>query len=165
MTSPPAPLSPAHGRLCVLLAALLWSFSGTFVKVLTTGTRFDLGLDEPRLSPQQIACFRTLLGGFVLLLALRPREVTFRPLLPVLMCCFAVMNVLFVTATSLGTAAEAILLQYTAPLWAFVGCVWWLKEPADRRSLVAILIGVAGVGVIIVGGWQGSRLDVVGMAL
>ena len=38
-------LTTAHGRLCIVLAALLWSTSGAFTKLLTQPTGF--GLDQP----------------------------------------------------------------------------------------------------------------------
>ena len=42
----------AKGRLCIIVAAILWSLGGAFTKVLTEDTAF--GLNEPpleRLSP------------------------------------------------------------------------------------------------------------------
>src|SRR5690242_7229541 len=48
------PLVPAaHGRLLIVLAAVLWSLSGGFTKVLTTDT--PLGLNSPKLTPERIA--------------------------------------------------------------------------------------------------------------
>ena len=64
---------------------------------------------------------------------------------------FAVMNALFVSAMALGKAANAILLQYTAPMWMYLASVWCLGEPADRRSSVTLAIGLAGIGLIIYG--------------
>src|SRR5262249_25464658 len=55
--------------------------------------------------------------------------------------------------------------QYTAPMWMFLASVWWLGERADVRSLVALLIGLAGIAVIVVGGWQGGELGIIGIAL
>jgi drug/metabolite transporter (DMT)-like permease len=109
------PLSAAQGRLCVVLAAVLWSTSGAFTKVLREDTRF--GLNEPPLPPLQIAFFRALFAAAVLLPLLRPRDLSFRPALLATGACFAARNALFVSAMALGPAANAILLQYTAPLW------------------------------------------------
>src|SRR6516162_4657595 len=55
---PERTLSPAHGRLCVVLAALLWSTSGAFPKLLREAT--PLGLNQPEVKPLQIAFFRVL---------------------------------------------------------------------------------------------------------
>jgi drug/metabolite transporter (DMT)-like permease len=65
----------------------------------------------------------------------------------------------------MGTAANAIFLQYTAPLWVYLAGIWWLGEKADQRSTVAVAAGMLGVAVILAGGWQGERLDVIGLAL
>jgi drug/metabolite transporter (DMT)-like permease len=78
---------------------------------------------------------------------------------------FAAMNGLFVRALTLGTAANAIFLQYTAPLWVYLAGIWWFGERPDRRSTVAVAAGMLGVAVILSGGWQGERLDVIGYAL
>ena len=50
-------------------------------------------------------------------------------------------------------------------MWMFLACVTVLREPVDRRSLVAVLIGLLGVAVIVWGGWKGGQLDVVLLAL
>ena len=163
MATPAAPAAVARGRLCVLLAAVLWSLGGALTKVLTKPTPF--GLDEPPVHPLQIACFRALFASLVLLPALRPREVRLRPLMAVMVVCFALMNACYVSALALGTAANAILLQYTAPMWMYVASVWWLGESADRRNLAALLAGGAGIAVIIAGGWQEAQLSVIALGL
>jgi drug/metabolite transporter (DMT)-like permease len=70
-----------------------------------------------------------------------------------------------VSALTLGTAANAIWLQYTAPMWMYLASVWWLGEPADRRSSGALAFGLCGVAVIVWGGWQEEQLAVVAIAL
>ncbi|HJT77766.1 MAG TPA: DMT family transporter [Gemmataceae bacterium] len=160
---PAAPFPPAHGRLCVALAALLWSTSGAFTKVLTLPT--PLGLHEPTITALQIACGRSLFGALVLLPALRRRDLSFRPLMAVMVLSFVLMNATFVSAQALGTAANAIVLQYTGPLWMYLASVWLLGERADRRNLTALGIGLAGVAVIVGGGWQAGELATVGVGL
>lgn len=158
-----APPSAAHGRICIVLAALAWSTSGAFTKVLTKDT--PLVLNKPPIDPSLIACLRVFFAGAVLLPFLRRRDVSFRPMMLVMVGCFAAMNYMFVRALAEGTAASAILLQYTAPMWMFFVSVWWLGERADLRSLVALGIGLAGIAIIVVEGWQGSQLLVVGLGL
>src|SRR6516164_428663 len=105
MKSPEGAAGPTagHGRLCVVLAALLWSTSGAFTKVLTLETR--LGLNDPPISPLLIACLRVLFAGIVLVPTLRRRDVSFQPMILVTALCFTVMNATFVSALALGTAA------------------------------------------------------------
>jgi drug/metabolite transporter (DMT)-like permease len=152
-----------QGRLCVALAALLWSTSGAFTKVLTHRT--FLGLDTPEIQPLQIACGRVLFAGIVLLPTIRRRDISFRPTMVFMAISFALMNATFIWAMSVGTAANAIVLQYTAPMWMYLASVWWLGESPDRRNRIALIIGLFGIGVIFAGGWQGGQLKVVVIAL
>jgi drug/metabolite transporter (DMT)-like permease len=155
--------SPAQGRLLIVAAAVLWSTSGMFKAFLIEPT--PLGLNEPRLEPMQIAAGRVLFAGLVLLPLLRRRDVTFRPLMAFTALTFAAMNAMFMGAMVLGKAANAILLQYTAPLWLYLLGVWLLREPADRRGVVAVAVGTLGIGVIVYGGWEGEQAIVVLLGL
>ncbi len=156
--------SLTQGRLCIVLAALLWSTSGAFTKILTKDTSF--GLNEPHVFAIQIAFYRVLFAGLVLAPTLRRPDISWRGLMLVSAACFAVMNFLFVTAMDLGTAANAILLQYTAPMWMYLASISLLGERPDRRSSVALAIGLAGIGVIVAGTWEGGgQLMVVLIAL
>jgi DME family drug/metabolite transporter len=155
--------TPAQGRLYVALAALLWSTSGAFTKILTRDT--FLGLNTPEVQPLQIACCRVLFAGLVLLPTIRRRDISFRPMMAAMAISFAVMNATFIWAMAVGTAANAIVLQYTAPMWMYLASIGWLGEAADRRNFIALIIGLVGIGVIFVGGWQGGQLAVVAIAL
>jgi drug/metabolite transporter, DME family len=152
-----------RGRLCIALAALLWSTSGAFTKVLTLDTA--LGLNTPKIDHLQIAFYRTLFAGLVLLPMLRRGDLSFRPLMLGMAACFAIMNATFVSALALGTAANAILLQYTGPMWMYLASVWWLGEPPDRRSFAALLIGILGIGIIVWGGRKEAQLDIIAIGL
>jgi drug/metabolite transporter (DMT)-like permease len=96
---------------------------------------------------------------------LRPRDISFSPLLVATALVFAVMNATFVSAMALGSAANAILLQYTAPLWLYLIGVGLMGEPADRRGTIALFIGLAGIAVIVYGGWHGEQGVVVALGL
>jgi drug/metabolite transporter (DMT)-like permease len=156
-----------HGRLCVVLAAVLWSTSGGFTKLLTKPTA--LHLNEPELSGLQLAFARVLFAGLALTPLLRRSDIAFRPAMLATAATFAAMNALFVSAMAGGKAANAILLQYTAPMWMYLVSVWWLRESADRRGAVSLVIGMAGIGIIIAGGSFGKGeegdLRVIALAL
>jgi drug/metabolite transporter (DMT)-like permease len=158
-----APPPASQGRLYVLAAALLWSTSGAFTKILTRETAFHL--NEPEVHALQIAFYRALFAGLFFVPFLRRTEFSFRPMMIPMVVSFAVMNTSFVAAMKLGTAANAILLQYTAPMWMYLGCVWLLGEASDRRSLLAFAIGLIGIAVIVVGGWDGDQLPGVQLGL
>jgi DME family drug/metabolite transporter len=159
MSSP----SLAPARLCILLAALLWSTSGAFTKVLRENT--GLGLNEPTIDPLSIAFWRVVFAAVVFLPMIRRNELTFRPALWLTGLAFAIMNVLFISAMALGSSANTILLQYTAPMWVYLICVGVLGEPADQRDTVTLMIGLVGIGVLLAGGWVGSQLPAITLAL
>jgi DME family drug/metabolite transporter len=163
--------TPAQGRLYILIAALLWSLSGAFTTALTQPT--FAGVDEPAIEtlsvggkevPIQIACYRVVFAGLVLLPTLRRGEITVRPLMLVMLLSFALMNASFITAQALGTAANAILLQYSAPLWMYLAGLW-AGEASDRRGTWSLFLGLFGVAIIVGGGWQEGELAVIAIGL
>lgn len=156
-------LTPARGRLCILIAAVVWSTSGAFTKVLTRDT--PLGLNEPALGPLPLAFYRALFAGLALVPFLRRSNLSFRPMMVPMTVIFAVMNATFISAMALGTAAGAIFLQYTAPVWLYLAGIWWLGERGDRRTLTTILISLAGIAAIVIGGWNDGQLGVVALGL
>ncbi len=143
--------SPVSARLFLVLAAVLWSTGSLFMRLLDTPTA--LGLHEPALSPIQKAFYRALFAGLCLAPFVRRRDVRFRPAMGVLVGTFAIMNALYISALGLGSAANAIFLQNSSPVWVFFLGLWLLGEKSDRRSLCAILIGFLGVVVIVAGNW------------
>src|SRR5262249_39119426 len=150
-------------RLMIVLAAVLWSTSGAFTKLLTRETA--LGLHEPAVEPLQIAAWRVLFAGLTLVPLLRRRDLTFRGPMVLTALSFALMNALYISALALGTSANAVLLQYTAPMWMYLASVWLLGEAADGRGAVSVAIGLCGIALIVCGGWQGGQLPVVALGL
>jgi drug/metabolite transporter (DMT)-like permease len=96
---------------------------------------------------------------------LRRRDIQFRPMMFVMVACFALMNATFISAQALGTAANAILLQNSAPLWLCLVSIFWLGEAPDRRGTISLFVGLLGIAIIIGGGWQEGELTVVGIGL
>jgi drug/metabolite transporter (DMT)-like permease len=58
---------------------------------------------------------------------------------------YAATTVLFVTANKLTTAANAILLQYTAPVWIALFGAWFLGERATRADWATIVVVFGGM--------------------
>lgn len=161
--APATSLTLNQGRLLILLAAILWSLSGGFTKILTQNV--VVHFEAPPVTGIQIAFYRIFFAGLVLTPTLRRADFTFRRPMIAMVICFAIMNATFVLAMAWGKAANAILLQYSAPLWMYLASVYWLGEAADRRSSVALVAGLVGIGVIIWGGWQDAEGFVVMIAL
>lgn len=134
-------MNAASGRLWVALAAILWSSSGLFVKA-------DTFASWPAESRGIVLAFwRALFAGVLLLPAVRRPEWNVR-LVP-LCLAFAAMNVTYLSAMSLTTAANAIWLQSTAPWWVFLVGVLVLGEPFARNERGPLVVGGLGMAVIL----------------
>ncbi len=170
------PAEVQRGRLLIVVAAVLWSTSGAFTKILTRPTPLDL--DQPlegfawsgHVFPVQIAFYRALFASLMFGLFLRPRDVQFGSrftfgLLLLMGACFACMNITFVSAQALGTAANAILLQYSAPLWMVLASITLLGEPSDRRNTIMLAFGMLGIGIIVASGWTEGDVSVMAIGL
>jgi drug/metabolite transporter, DME family len=129
------------GRLCVLLAAVMWSSSGLFAKA----PLFDEWPADER--GPLLAFWRALFAGLLLLPAVRAPRFDLK-LVP-LCACFVAMNITYLTAMTLTTAANAIWLQSTAPWWVFLAGVMFLREPFSRAERLPLLIGGLGLAIIL----------------
>ncbi len=111
------------------------------------------GLNDPALTPLQIAFYRGLFGGLAVLALVRYKEITVRPRMVWMVLAFTAMSGLYLSALGLGPAANAIFLQNTAPLWVFVFGVAVLGERSDSRGWQTALLGAAGAVVLVAGNW------------
>ena len=139
--SPGVTSASRRSRLLLVLVAVLWSTSGLFAKApwLLAWPLETRGI--------LLAFWRTLFAGiFLFPLVKRPRW-SWR-LLPTGMI-FAVMNVTYLTAVSHGTAANAIWLQNTAPLWVLIFTVVCLRQPITRREWPMLAFGMGGIALIL----------------
>jgi len=144
-------------RFTLVIAAILWSSGSFFTRVLTAETPF--ALNDPKLTPVQIALWRGLFAGIALIPLLRRVDLRFHPLMPWMVGCFAVMCGLYLSALGLGNAANAILLQNTAPVWVYFIGVYLLGQQPDRGALRSTLLGLFGALLIIVGNWPHADND------
>lgn len=125
----------AQGRLLVLCAGGLWSLGGVFIKSLN-------------LHPLTIVFYRSFFAALFFLPCARAdrRQAGFSLVISALSYTAAVST--FVWANKLTTAANAIVLQYTAPIFVFLFARFLFGDSVSRNNLVALLAGMAGIGVI-----------------
>jgi drug/metabolite transporter, DME family len=69
------------------------------------------------------------------------------------------MTVCFLIATTETAAANAIILQYTSPLWVFLISPLVLHERLRLTEGMALMVSMAGVAVIFLGNQSGSALS------
>jgi DME family drug/metabolite transporter len=147
MTKP----SSSTPRLLIVAAAVLWSLSALFVRLLQEP--LGLGLDTPRIDPLVIAAYRSLFAGLMLLPFVPMADMRIRLPTAGAALCFGAMSGLYLMALGHGAAANAILLKYTAPLWVALATVALTGERLKLRNLAGVLVGVFGTAVIVVGNW------------
>jgi len=118
--------------LYLALAAILWSSSGLFVKILDW-------------QPISILAGRSFFASIVFLIYLRriPTRFSMWQLLAAAM--FILTQFLFITSTKLTTAANAIFLQYTMPIYVVLLAYWLLGEKPTRTDWLSMLVIFIGL--------------------
>jgi drug/metabolite transporter (DMT)-like permease len=125
-------LSKSAGILAMAGTAFLWSIAGLFIKVIDW-------------NPIAIAGTRSLIASIVIFIYLRHPKIHLSfPQIAAAVTNAATM-LLFVSANKTTTAANAIILQYFAPvLTVFIGAML-LKERARAEHYVALPLVAAGM--------------------
>jgi drug/metabolite transporter (DMT)-like permease len=121
---------------------MLWSSGGLFIKLLPLG-----GF--------QIAACRSLVAAVTITIVLRLRRqalsVDLDPLSLACSLSYAMVLILFVVATKLTTAANAIFLQYAAPIYLLFLEPWTFRRPFPRRDLWAVAACMGGMALFFAG--------------
>ena len=140
------PLNPVY---YVLFAVLLWSTGGMFIKL---ATNFDA---------YQVTFFRSLLAGITVLIITRKNGLRINAFGIMCSVIYATLLFLFVWATKHTTAANAIFLQYTAPVYILILAPFVIGEKFHLKDLVTVIFCLAGmslffVGDLTIGDYQGN---------
>jgi len=122
------------GVLLVVGTAVLWSTSGVFIKLVS-------------LDPFQLCFWRSALALVVLATLERPQRIWQERPLVLASLCYTASIYLFVVATRLTTAANAILLTNTSPALVLVLAHYLLGERVTWRGALAVLSCFAGMAI------------------
>ena len=145
-TSPNAPRA-AHGRiwprLLLLAAALLFSSGGMAIK-------------SCQLTDWQIASYRCGIAAVALWLFLPASRRNWHWRVVPVGAVYAVTLLCYALANKSTTAANAIFLQSTAPLYLLVLSPWLLREGVRRRDLLLALAMGAGLVLLVTSGAEAS---------
>jgi drug/metabolite transporter (DMT)-like permease len=124
--------------LFVLAAAVLWSTGGLFIKwVSLSGFALSFG--------------RSLTAAITVALFTRHEGFGFNRVIAIASVLYAALLILFVLATKQTTAANAIFLQYTAPVYLLIFEPLFYKEKFRARDLTTVVVCVAGMSLFFVG--------------
>jgi drug/metabolite transporter (DMT)-like permease len=121
------------GLGALALCALLWSSAGILIKLVSW-------------QPLALAGGRSLLS-FLLMLAFYRKLPRFRFSWPLYIGALmnALTMILFVSANKLTTSANAILLQYSCPVWTAVFGALLLKERPKRSDVAFVVLILAAM--------------------
>ena len=122
----------------VLGAVLLWSTGGLFIKLTT-------------LDAYQVTFYRSLLAGLTVLLVTRKAGLRINAFGLMCSVIYAMLLFLFVWATKHTTAANAIFLQYTAPIYILILGPFIIGEKFHLRDLVTVIFCIVGMSLFFVG--------------
>ena len=124
-----------RAKLYIMLGALLFSTGGVAIKAST-------------LTGWQLSCFRSLAAGFALLILLPAARRGWSWRSFVVAVPFAATFTLFTLANKYTTAANAIFLQDTAPLYILLLSPFLLGERIRQRDLFLMAALLIGLGLI-----------------
>jgi drug/metabolite transporter (DMT)-like permease len=125
------------GQGAVLVTAFLWSTSGLLIKLVPWHPIVFTGV-------------RSLVAAIFLIiirLLFPSKEAVKNPPFPLWACAvvYALTLITFVSANKLTTSANAILLQYGAPIWAALMGWYLLKEKPHWEHWCALVVIIGGL--------------------
>lgn len=130
--------STVADRLRIVAAATLFSTGGAAIKATT-------------LNGWQVASFRSGLAAAAVFLLVPAARRGWSWRVALVSVAYAATMVLFVTSNKATTAANAIFLQSTAPLYILVLAPWLLKEHVRRSDYLAMAALVVGLVLVVLG--------------
>lgn len=129
----------------LIIASILWSTGGMLIKLVEW-------------NPVAIAGTRSGIAGLVMLALVRKPKFSKSKTQFAGAVFYTLTLILFVTANKLTTAANVIMLQYTAPIWVALLGAWLLKEKTLKVDWLAIAVVMAGMMLFFMGDLGGGKL-------
>jgi drug/metabolite transporter (DMT)-like permease len=116
---------------------MLWSLGGLLLKLVDW-------------HPLAVAGGRGLIAGVFLLVWVRRPKFTWSATQIGAAVAYAACTVLFAVANKFTTAANAIFLQYTAPIYIALLSFWILGERTRRADWITIAFAIGGMTLFFV---------------
>jgi drug/metabolite transporter (DMT)-like permease len=116
----------------LVLTATLWSSSGLFIKLISW-------------QPLSILSARSAIASVVILIYMRRVNFQWTRWQITGAVSYASSHLFFITATKMTTAANAIFLQYTSPVYIVMFGYWLLGEKPKRADWLAMPVIFTGL--------------------
>jgi drug/metabolite transporter (DMT)-like permease len=123
--------------LLLFVCAMLWSLGGLLLKLVDW-------------HPLAVAGGRGLIAGVFLLAWVRRPKFTWSAIQIGAAVAYAACTVLFAVANKFTTAANAIFLQYTAPIYIALFAFWILGERTRRADWITIAFAIGGMALFFI---------------
>ncbi len=127
-----------RAEIQIVAAALLFSIGGAAIKACA-------------LTAWQVASFRSGIAAAVILLLVPAARRGWSRRTVLVGLAYAATVILFVLANKMTTAANAIFLQSTAPLYILLLGPWLLREQIQRREILIMTLVAVGLGMFFLG--------------
>jgi len=118
--------------LYLILTAILWSLGGLLIKSVNS-------------SPLAIAGVRSGISALLILIVMGKPKFNWSKVQIGAALAYAATVLLFVSANKNTTAANAILIQYTAPVYVALLGAWILKEKVKLLDGITIFVALGGM--------------------
>ncbi len=128
-------MSSNQHRLAIwstVIAAILWSTGGLFVKLLT-------------LDAFTILFYRSFYAAILFIIIFRKQILRVNKLTFVSALFYAPLLICFVSATKLTTAANAIFLQYTAPAFILILEPFFVRTKLLKINVITVILTFLGM--------------------
>lgn len=140
------------GLLAIVAAAVVWSTGGLFIKLLSQDAF-------------TILCYRAAFAAVVFAVFYGKKVFRFSGRTLLVSIFYAALVTAFVTATKLTTAANAIFLQYTAPIYLILlePVIFKFRQP--RINIVTLVVCFLGMTLFFMGDLEMTSLQGILIAL
>ncbi len=105
-----------------------------------------------------ITAMRSFFAALVMMLYMRKPHITFSPAVILAGLSLSATTILFVFANKLTTAANAIVLQDTAPVFIVIFSIVFLKKRPRAADIIAVLVVFAGMVLFFIDKLQSNAL-------
>ena len=150
--------SAKSANIILIIAALMWSVGGLFIKLVD-------------LSPIAITGTRSIAAALVFLVYLKKPQLYLNRYFIIGVISYAAMMLLYVFSIKLTTAANAIFLEFTAPIYVVILGYYILNERITIFDILSMFVIFSGMTLFFIdelsfyGFWGNIMAAVAGVCL